>query len=183
MAGSADPSPSRKEPRAAATAPTKAIDNTRPNDSTDNGIDEAAAKANNTNEPGSPGNGLNRIYRVDLKPASTEPNEIKMNVSDKIKQALNLPVIMNVNPRSIYNKVEDFHTFVDVQGIDCVFMSESWERPEQPLEDIINLPDHTIISNPHQRKGQGGRPALIINHKKYIIKNITQSLINIPWGN
>ena len=85
MAGSADPSPSRKEPTAAATAPTNDIDNTRPNDPTDNGIDEAAAETNNTNEPGSPGNGLNPINRVDLKPASTEPNEIKINVSDKIK--------------------------------------------------------------------------------------------------
>ena len=43
---------------------------------------------------------------------------------------------MNVNPRSIYNKVEDFHTFVNVQGIDCVFMSELWERPEQPLTKV-----------------------------------------------
>ena len=61
-------------------------------------------------------------------------------------------------------------------------MSESWERPDQPLEEIIHLPDHTIISNPHQRRGQGGRPALIINHKKYTVKNLTQSLIQIPWG-
>ena len=89
---------------------------------------------------------------------------------------------MNVNPRSIYNKVEDFHTLVEIEEIDCIFMSESWERPNQPLEDIINLPNHTVISNPHQRNGQGGRPALIINHKKYNIKNITQTLIHIPWG-
>ena len=61
-------------------------------------------------------------------------------------------------------------------------MSESWERLNEPLEDIIKLPDHTIISNPHQRKGTGGRPALIINHKKYTIKNLTQKLITIPWG-
>ena len=49
-------------------------------------------------------------------------------------------------------------------------------------DKIIQLPDHTIISNPHQRKGVGGRPALIINHKKYNIKNLTQSFIEIPWG-
>ena len=61
-------------------------------------------------------------------------------------------------------------------------MSESWERPDQPLEEIINLPDHIVISNPHQRRGQGGRPALIINQRKYIVKNLTQSLIQIPWG-
>ena len=97
-------------------------------------------------------------------------------------QALNLPTVMNVNPRSIYNKVEEFHKFVVEEEIDCVFMSESWERPEQPLDKIINLPNHTVISNPHQRKGIGGRPALIINNSKFHVKNLTQSLIEIPWG-
>ena len=82
----------------------------------------------------------------------------------------------------MYNKVEDFHTFVEVKDIDCIFMSESWERPDQPLEDIIKLQDHVVISNPHQRKGVGGRPALIINQKKFHVKNVTQSLIKIPWG-
>ena len=89
---------------------------------------------------------------------------------------------MNVNQRSIYNKVEEFNAFVEEEEIDCVFMSESWERPEKPLDQIINLPDHIVISNPHQRKGVGGRPALIINKSKYNVRNLTQSLIEIPWG-
>ena len=89
---------------------------------------------------------------------------------------------MNVNPRSIYNKVTEFQTFVTEENIDCIFMSESWERPEKTLDQVINLPSHTVISNPHQRKGVGGRPALIINSEKYIIRNLTQSLIEIPWG-
>ena len=89
---------------------------------------------------------------------------------------------MNVNPRSVYNKILEFHTFVKEEEIDCIFMSESWERPNQPLESIMNLPNFKIISNPHQRKGIGGRPALIINSSKYHVKNLTQSLIEIPWG-
>ena len=100
--------------------------------------------------------------------------------SNKLVQALNLPTVMNVNPRSVYNKVNEFHAFVEEEQIDCVFMSESWERPELPLEQIIHLPDHVVISNPHQRKGIGGRPALIINTKKYHVKNLTQNLIEIP---
>ena len=61
-------------------------------------------------------------------------------------------------------------------------MSESWERPDKPLEVIIKLPHHVVISNPHQRRGVGGRPALIINSTKYFVKNITQHLVEIPWG-
>ena len=113
------------------------------------------------------------------------PNRNNLTVikrSNKLVRAQNLPTVMNVNPRSIYNKVEEFHTFVEEEEIDCVFMSESWERPYQPLDEIINLPNHMVISNPHQRKGVGGGPALIINTQKYDVKNITQSLIQIPWG-
>ena len=89
---------------------------------------------------------------------------------------------MNVNPHSIYNKANEFHTFVEEHSIDCIFMSESWERPENTLDKIIKLTNHTIISNPSQRRGIGGRPALIINKEKYNVKNITQTLITIPWG-
>ena len=105
-----------------------------------------------------------------------------INRSNKLVKALNLPTVMNVNPRSIYNKVDEFHAFVEEEEIDCVFMSESWERPGNSLEEIINLPNHMVISNPHQRKGMGRRPALIINKQKYHVKNLTNTLIDIPWG-
>ena len=61
-------------------------------------------------------------------------------------------------------------------------MSESWERDNLTLEKFIKLDNHTVISNVHQRIGVGGRPALIINHDKFIVQNITQSVIQIPWG-
>ena len=78
---------------------------------------------------------------------------------------------MNVNPRSICNKKEEFQAFVEEELVDCVFMSESWERPDMPLDQILDLPNHVVISNPHQRKGVGDRPALIINKEKYHVKN------------
>ena len=152
----------------------------RPNDEPDFGNNEAATGADFSDEPSTAGSCLNGINSNRLDPDLSGQNN-KKKIPKKVSQAMNLPTIMNVNPRSIYNKIQDFHTFVEVERIDCIFMSESWE-PNQPLEEIINLPDQTIISNPHQRKGQGGRPALIINHKKYRIRNITQSLILIPWG-
>ena len=113
-----------------------------------------------------------------------EKRDVKATVkrTNKIKEALELPTIMNVNPRSIYNKAEEFHTFVEEHSIQCIFMSESWERPEHTLDKIIKLTNYTIISNPSQRRGKGGRPALIINKEKYHVKNITQTMITIPWG-
>ena len=66
---------------------------------------------------------------------------------------------------------------------DIIFMSESWERHDLTLEEIMRpLKDHTVISNVHQQQGGGGRPALIVNSKKYHVQNLTQSVISIPWG-
>ena len=87
--------------------------------------------------------------------------------NDKVTQALNLPTICNLNPRSVYNKVEEFHTLVEQEEIDLLFMSESWERDYQTLDQIIKLENHTIISNVHRRTGTGGRPAIFANNSKF----------------
>ena len=47
---------------------------------------------------------------------------------------------------------------------------------------MIKLDDHVVISNVSQRKGKGGRPAIIANRKKYEVQNVTNTLIQIPWG-
>ena len=99
-----------------------------------------------------------------------------------IKQALSLPTICNLNPRSIYNKVEEFQTFVNEEEIDVVFLSESWERDNLSLNEIIKLEDYEVVSNVSQRKGIGGRPAIIANCKKYDIIDLTNNLVQIPWG-
>ena len=67
--------------------------------------------------------------------------------SNKPIQTLNLPVFLNVNPRSVYNKVNQFHTFVDQEELDVAFMSESWEREDQTLHELIKLEEDEIISN------------------------------------
>ena len=51
-----------------------------------------------------------------------------MKRSNKVLQTLHLPKVANLNPRSTYNKVDEFCTFVDEEEIDIVFMSESHER-------------------------------------------------------
>ena len=93
-----------------------------------------------------------------------------------------LPTCMNLNPRSIYNKAQEFITFIKEHSIHCVFLSESWERPEFNLSQLLDIEDFMVISNPHQRTGQGGRPALLVNTKYYHVRNLTNTLIQIPWG-
>ena len=68
-----------------------------------------------------------------------------------------------MNPRSVYNKVKEFITFVEEKDIDLVCMSESWEREDLPLDKIIEIDKFEIVSNVFQRTGQGGRPAIFAN--------------------
>ena len=61
-------------------------------------------------------------------------------------------------------------------------MSESWEWEDKTLQDIVSLEDHVVISNVHQRRGVGGRPALIVNKNKFVVKSLTNTLIPVKWG-
>ena len=61
-------------------------------------------------------------------------------------------------------------------------MSESWEIEHNTLHDLIKLEDHQIVSNVFQRKGKGGRPAIMVNKNKFDVQNLTNTLINIKWG-
>ena len=100
----------------------------------------------------------------------------------KVFQALNLPIICNMIPRSVYNKQDEFHTFVEEEMVDLLTMSESWERENLTLDQIVKLENHSIISNVSQRKGKGGRPAIFANKRKFEVENITNTLVQVPWG-
>ena len=69
---------------------------------------------------------------------------------------------------------------MDEEEIDLVCMSESWEREYLTLEKVIQIDDFKVISNVFQRNGIGGRPAIIVNSKKYLVENLTQNVISIP---
>ena len=102
--------------------------------------------------------------------------------SNKLGQALSLPKVLNLNPRSIYNKIDEYLTFIEEKEIDITFMSETWEREGTSLKDIVKADDVEVLSNVHQRTGKGGRPALVVKKDKYFINDLTNTEISIPWG-
>ena len=75
-----------------------------------------------------------------------KPNDDKVSLkikskstSNKVKEALVLPTCINLNPRSIYNKAKDFKNFIQEQQVHCVFLRESWERPEFTLSQLLDI--------------------------------------------
>ena len=82
-------------------------------------------------------------------------------------EALVLPSVMNINPRAVYIEVDEFLTLVDQYQTDIIFMSETWDRVEQPLDTIIKLDDHKVFTAVNPRKFKGGKPAIIVNERKF----------------
>ena len=118
-------------------------------------------------------------------PKSREPRGVSANIvinhrSKKVTTAAQMPVIVNLNPRSVYNKKEEFKTMMEQLDVDICFMSESWDREKNGLEKVIRMDDHQIVKNVVQRQGKGGKPALIIKKDKYFIKELRPSVITVP---
>ena len=71
--------------------------------------------------------------------------------SNVVLQAMELPVVLNINPRSIYNKTEDFKLLVEQYEGDVICISESWERDNLPLSQLLQIDNYRVISNVKQR--------------------------------
>ena len=73
-----------------------------------------------------------------------------------------LPVTLNLNPRSIYNKQNNFKEMIE--QLECCTISESWDRMEEMnsksesnfnVENIIGMDGYIIIKKCFQRKPAG----------------------------
>ena len=89
--------------------------------------------------------------------------------NNAILQSMELPVIMNLNPRSIYNKTDEFLELLEQYSPQVITISESWERENLSLQELLQLENYKIITNVKQRDFKGGKPAIIINKEKIYI--------------
>jgi hypothetical protein len=108
------------------------------------------------------------------------PRRTTIRRSNRILEASNLPNILVLNPRSIYNKCEEFKTMMEQMDVDICCISESWDRDNLPLEDIIQMEGYKVIKNVVQRNRKGGKPALVINEDKFIVKQLCPDVITVP---
>ena len=84
--------------------------------------------------------------RKSIKNEARVPVLKRIRRDNKVLQALELPVVLNLNPRSIYNKVDDFKLIIEQYQVDVAFISESWERDDLTLQDIIQIEHYKFIS-------------------------------------
>ena len=99
-----------------------------------------------------------------------------------VLQSMILPTVMNLNPRSVYNKHEELSTLIEQYSAEVICVSESWEKENKPLEEILDLPDYKIVTNVKQREFRGGKPAILVNENKYIVKKLCPDVVTVPVG-
>ena len=113
-------------------------------------------------------------------------NLIRIKWSNKIVQASSLPIVVNLNPRSLYNKSDEFKTFIEETGASLCCVSESWDRSHvqggKRLDDIIKIEGYRWVQNIVQRRKNGGKPALLISEKMFYVKEVCPDLITVPVG-
>ena len=113
-------------------------------------------------------------------------NLITIRRNNKILEATNLPTIVSLNPRSLYNKQSNFKTLVEQTDTSVCLVSETWDRSHSKsgklISDVIDIDGYRWVKNICQRKRRGGKPAILINEREYHITELCPDLITVPVG-
>ena len=88
-----------------------------------------------------------------------------------------------MNARSLYNKPENFKTFLKELGVEVAIVSETWEREEQSLEELLQMTNYKIHSYKRPKvkakKQPGGACAIVYNEVRF---KATKLDVPVPKG-
>ena len=123
-----------------------------------------------------------QVCRSSVLPDRGKPVRVTVRRNNLVIQAISLPVVMVINPRSIYKKSEEFSLLLEQYSADVICMSESFERENKPLQELLQLEKYEIISMVKRREFKGGNPAILVNKEKYLVKKICPEPVTVPVG-
>ena len=124
----------------------------------------------------------NNLDAVQLGP--NKRNLITIRRNNRLLDATNLPTIISLNPRSLYNKQSNFKTLVEQTEASVCLVSETWDRSHtnkgKLISDVLEIEGYKWVKNVCQRKRRGGKPAILINEKEYHITELCPDTITVP---
>ena len=107
----------------------------------------------------------------------------------RLNTASSMPLICVANARSLYNKCTNFKHILHELGIELAIISETWEREEISLEQLMNLQQYKIISFKRPKKKAnrqpGGGAAIFYNENRFTVSKIETSIptgVEIVWA-
>ena len=144
---------------------------------------------NKTSESGDD-DGNDTDYETDEE---VEPMIVPMHMnhisSKRMNNATSLPLICVANARSLYNKSTNFKHILHELGVEIALISETWEREELSLEDLLNLQQFKVISyrrpKRKERRQPGGGAAIIYNENRFHVEKINVAIphgVEIVWS-
>ena len=108
---------------------------------------------------------------IELSPKS-KPNNRKL----RVLKASSLPLVTLMNARSVYNKADNFKQFMNELGIEVGIISETWEREDLSLEDLLKMNNYQIHSYKRPkvkaRKQPGGGSAIVYNEQRFKVQKL-----------
>ena len=119
--------------------------------------------------------------KVTPREAIASKNLITIRRSNKLLEATNLPTVITLNPRSLYNKQSNFKTLIEQTEASVCFVSETWERSHTKsgklLSELLEIDGYRWAKNIVQRNRRGGKPAILINEQEYHITELCPNII------
>ena len=74
-----------------------------------------------------------------VKNPSNQPVELEVKKISRLENASSLPLVSVLNARSLYQKKDNFKSFINELGIELAIISETWERDEENLDTLLEL--------------------------------------------
>ena len=104
--------------------------------------------------------------------------------NNKLLEASYLPVVVNLNPCSLYNKKEEFCTLIEQVDVGICCVSETWDRSHSEngvlISDLIDIDGYRWIKSVNQRNRRGGKPAILASESNYHITDLNPDVITVP---
>ena len=119
----------------------------------------------------------------DTSPITLSPVLKPKKREQKILQASSLPLVTVLNARSLYNKHFNFKKFVSELGIEAAIISETWEREDKPLDQLLQMGNYKVHSHRRTKvkanRQPGGACALVYNEERFQVTNLD---VFVPKG-
>ena len=108
----------------------------------------------------------------------------------KIAISQQLPIVVNLNPRSTENKQNSIKEMIKVLKVDICTISESWDKETgqrnnaveeaEKVESYLHMDGFKVIKNVYQRQKRGGKPIVIVREDKYFVTELCPNIITVP---
>ena len=86
------------------------------------------------------------MKKLNLTPIQLTPAKKPNRRKQKFLDASSLPLITLMNARSLYNKNINFKKFMNELGFEAAIISETWEREDNTLENLLQMSNYKIHS-------------------------------------